>query len=433
MKKRFFAIALVLMLTLSLFALTSCDKNVAAESRSGVVRIIALNPSGDYSLGSAFGVGEVGKETQYFITNHHVIYGEYELGDTDLTVTLPAVRVWILKTNSAWSAVEGLDTSQCVACEVVYAEASGYPDIAVLRAVDTIPGRVALPLLESDEDLVSGDAVYALGFPGSSDQLQDDAYGKKLVCGIEDVTVTRGVVSRLTTATTLGNTKIVQHDAQINHGNSGGPLINEDGAVVGINTYHFGQNLSTGDTKTQASVRISHVIPVLNSLGIHWEGLSSPILLYILIAVGALVLIAVIVVVIMLALRKKPAQQSAQSYRAPARNNAAPQNTDPRLQCIKGTFDGQRFSILPSVRIGRDPNRNDLVYPPNAEGISGVHCVVMIDNHIVWLQDLGSTYGTYLEGGRRLAANEAVRLNIGDRFWLGSEKEVFLITPPGGM
>ena len=57
----------------------------------------------------------------------------------------------------------------------------------------------------------------------------------------------------------------------------------------------------------------------------------------------------------------------------------------------------------------------------------------MVDGSTVWLKDLGSTYGTYIAGGRRLAANEAVQLHMGDQFWLGSEKELFVIAPQGGI
>jgi pSer/pThr/pTyr-binding forkhead associated (FHA) protein len=105
----------------------------------------------------------------------------------------------------------------------------------------------------------------------------------------------------------------------------------------------------------------------------------------------------------------------------------------PRLQCKAGAFVGKRFSLENSVRIGRDPARNDLVFPANTQGVSGVHCVLMVDGNTVWLKDLGSTYGTYIAGGRSLAANEAVQLHMGDQFWLGSEKELFVIAPKGGI
>jgi pSer/pThr/pTyr-binding forkhead associated (FHA) protein len=50
----------------------------------------------------------------------------------------------------------------------------------------------------------------------------------------------------------------------------------------------------------------------------------------------------------------------------------------------------------------------------------------------VTLTDLGSSYGTFLAGGQKLAPNQPVTLRVGDRFYLGSEKEGFVITGKGG-
>ena len=110
-----------------------------------------------------------------------------------------------------------------------------------------------------------------------------------------------------------------------------------------------------------------------------------------------------------------------------------PADYRPRLQCKAGAFVGKRFSLENSVRIGRDPSKNDLVFPQNTQGVSGVHCVLMVDRGTVWLKDLGSTYGTFLEGDNRLAASQSTRLAVGQKFWLGSENEVFMITPKGGL
>ena len=80
MKKKFLSCALVLALMMTIFtipAMASSGGKAAAASRSGVVRIVSLGPDGYYSLGSGFGVGEVGKETDTFVTNHHVVYGTY--------------------------------------------------------------------------------------------------------------------------------------------------------------------------------------------------------------------------------------------------------------------------------------------------------------------------------------------------------------------
>jgi len=49
-----------------------------------------------------------------------------------------------------------------------------------------------------------------------------------------DYVATNGTVSRI--RRDEGGPMWVQHNAQINHGNSGGPLLSEDGVVVGVNT-----------------------------------------------------------------------------------------------------------------------------------------------------------------------------------------------------
>lgn len=433
MKKRIFAWTIILALLTALlvgtaFASGSGGK-VAADARSGVVRIVALGPDGYYGLGSGFGVGKAGEETDTFITNRHVVYGTYQLENGTIT-DLPAVSVWILKNSNAWNPATGLDATQCIPCEIVYASEGGYPDMAIIRAAEPVPGRVALPLLKDESALEVGDTVYALGYPGSSDYTEQGIYGEKWVAGIEDVTVTSGIVSRFTTAATWGNTRIIQHDAQINHGNSGGPLLNEKGAVVGINTYIFGHDgMSSGDKISSASVRIQYAIDVMDDLGIEYELYSGANVLLIVIIIVVMVAAAVAVVLLLKKKKPVPAPQSA-PHAAPAMADA---DDRPRLQCLAGAFAGQRYTIENSVRIGRDPNRNDLVYPPNTQGVSSVHCVVMVDGGQIWLKDLGSTYGTYLASGQRLAANEAVQLKMGDRFWLGSEREVFVIAPKGGI
>jgi hypothetical protein len=116
----------------------------------------------------------------------------------------------------------------------------------------------------------------------------------------------------------------------------------------------------------------------------------------------------------------------------PAPGPAVPY-TQFRLQCVAGVFAGKRFPIEGSLVLGRDSRKCALVFPSNTHGISGIHCRLEILDGSVWLKDLGSTYGTFLEGGKRLAAGQAIRLGIGTRFWLGSEKEVFMITPKGGL
>jgi S1-C subfamily serine protease len=96
-------------------------------------------------------------------------------------------------------------------------------DLAVLRPA-VIPDDLVAATLASSDTLHVGDEVVAVGNP----------------FGITD-SLSSGVVSGLgrnfkspKTGQTLAN--VIQFDAAVNPGNSGGPLVNRDGEVVGIVT-----------------------------------------------------------------------------------------------------------------------------------------------------------------------------------------------------
>lgn len=93
--------------------------------------------------------------------------------------------------------------------------ADGVRDIAALK----IPAYGLVPLRMGDPAKVSyGDRVYTFGYPLS------------LTLGA-DLIMTSGTV---TGWRTYHNTRIFQLDLQVNPGNSGGPLVNENGEVIGI-------------------------------------------------------------------------------------------------------------------------------------------------------------------------------------------------------
>lgn len=436
MKKRLMCLLLaLLMLALPLSGCGSDGGRIAADSRSGVVRILALLPdltTGEvyYATGSAFGVGKAGEPTDVFVTNTHVVQDVFYT-ESGATVDAPAVSVWILKNDMAWNPVTGLDTSQAIPCTVLYASSGMYPDYAVLRAGEAPEGRVALPLLADDADVAVGDSVYALGYPGSSDETEEGNYGSSLVADVEDVTVTSGVVSRFSEGSSLGNTRLIQHDAQINHGNSGGPLIDESGAVIGINTYGIGGDASTGDVNSYYSVRISYVRDKLDELGISYDvaGGGSA---WVFIVIGLVIVLAAAVFV----LWKKGLIRFSLPKLPKRKGKASGMGLDElRIQCVSGAFAGKRFALSPQVRMGRDPTKNDLVFPDGTQGVSGVHCVLIYDSAAgsLYIKDLGSTFGTFVNGGKRLAPSQAMPLNVGDRFSLGSERESFMVTRKGGV
>jgi S1-C subfamily serine protease len=96
-------------------------------------------------------------------------------------------------------------------------------DLAVIK-VDPFPGMVAAPLGDSD-GLEVGQRVIAIGNP----------------FGFQN-TATAGFISALNRDINVGNRTMmgmIQTDAAINKGNSGGPLIDSRGQVIGVNTAIF--------------------------------------------------------------------------------------------------------------------------------------------------------------------------------------------------
>lgn len=490
----------------------AADSSAVSEARYGVVRILSawtvncdfldqMLGTGSWdaaTVGSGFGVGEAGEETQYFVTNRHVVgdhtetyylynllielygtsYGEYfaeafyEELDIDpysytVEVTYDFSYAYILLDDYAFTSATGLDTSRAVPCSVLAVNDEDEADLAVVKAAESVEGRVALTLASAEETLDPGDAVYAIGYPVSSDYMSLDEDSNITYSGsVEESTVTDGSVSRITEYAEIGE-DVIQHSAAINGGNSGGPLVNENGAVVGVNALTY----SSGDTSESnyyIAMTSDAVMELLDDNDVYYEiysedsGTELPIVP---IAIAAAVIVLVVIIVVVAGRRKKAqpapapqpqaggsAAQEPQSYGdsgasptaqnagepepAPASQQAAssiPGDSGFRIQAQSGAFAGRRFAIINQVRIGRDPNRNDIVYPADTKGISGVHCVVGISNGQVTLIDLGSTYGTYLSQGQRLAANQPVTLRVGDTFYLATKDETFVVTRKGGL
>jgi serine protease Do len=139
---------------------------------------------------TSLGSGVIVSKEGHIISNHHVIAGM-----TEIRAQLPDGR------NVAARLIGSDPTT----------------DIAVLKIEEK--NIEALPLGDSD-DLRVGQQIFAIGNP----------YGL-------DETVTRGVVSAKgrRTANDSG-VEVLQHDAAVNPGNSGGPLVNIRGQIVGINS-----------------------------------------------------------------------------------------------------------------------------------------------------------------------------------------------------
>ena len=128
-------------------------------------------------------------------------------------------------------------------------------DLAVIRVA--APHSALHPLSVADSNKVEvGDTVYAIGNPFGLDR-----------------TMTAGIVSAvgrdIQAPDGLTIPKAIQTDAPINHGNSGGPLLNDKGAVIGINDQlqSGGVDGNVGVGFAVASSTLDTVVPQLIATG----------------------------------------------------------------------------------------------------------------------------------------------------------------------
>ena len=447
-KKHFISVILVLLLcALWAFPAQAAEQSAVSQARNGVVRILAVQPDGSANVGSGFAVGEAGKPSSVFVTNQHVTAG--------------AAAVYILL-DDEWNASPEpeisfqLDAEHSVRCDVIY-ESGGYPDYAILRAERVVTERVALSVMPASL-AEPGEPIYALGFPGASDQVTNNYNA-----AVDAVTVTTGTISRMAHMEET-NTDVIQIDATINHGNSGGPLITEEGYVIGLNTYGMQENIFLAVQVDYVISRLDNLIEIgvlhdfTYTLVTDREG-SVSLLPTVLICLAVVAAAAVAARGILrrgkgagpirkadtktnggAAADSAPIQRAAYPKTAPADpfpktapadpiGRTMPADILPQLRLVgtEGVFSGRRFALEGALRLGRLPDQNDLVFPADTTGVSGRHCVVRLTDGGATLTDLGSSFGTFLSDGTRLQPNQPVELKVGDSFTLGSQKQRFTL------
>lgn len=190
-----------------LFASTLSVGAIGFEAETAYESVFVIY-SGN-SLGSGFAVGE-----NCIVTNAHVI-------DNPRSITVETYGGTKYKAS-----VLGMNEQQDIAVLIVKDAQFPYLDIADLSTMKT------------------GDDIYAIGAPHGM------AY-----------TLTKGGISAKERM--IGNQTYIQIDAAINEGNSGGPLLNDAGQVLGMNTLKMSDSEGIG-----LAIPVSRICEYLKSLGI---------------------------------------------------------------------------------------------------------------------------------------------------------------------
>ena len=374
-----------------------------------------------YMRGSGFAIGKEGGPAEYIVTNAHVVLDQTASG-------LSSVNPNAAVTYNSKKATEVTVYFSYAANEFMRAQifmVDEEKDIAVLKLPQATDKRTPLVICKSG-DIDMNDNFAALGFPASSDAYMDST---SIAYDMSSITTTRGGISRQ--ATDQNGVNVYQIDVSISGGNSGGPLVNSKGEVVGINTYSV--TSGSGVTENYAIV-IDELLGLINrdvvnyTLSTESAANSNTTLVIIIIAAIVAVAVAVIVIVAVMSKKKKsPAAAVAAVGAVGAYQAPTPSFANATIVGMKGIMANRTFPINGSIIIGRNAQKCNVAYPVDTQGISAVHCQIRESNGRFEIIDRGSSNGTFLGSGQRLAPNVPTVLPDGTFFYLGSAEQLFQI------
>lgn len=369
------------------------DTNNIEEAQRSVVRVFILFPDG-VSTGSGFVVGAKDEPADTIVTCYHVIADDKD--SIQVTTT---------------------DMDGGISAKVIYGDADH--DIAILKLSEPLSDRQPIPLLNPEEITKSQD-VYCIGFPGLADY--SSSYEYSLNSRVSDMTVTKGTVSN--TEYEFDNTVYIMTDAKVNHGNSGGPMVDEQGRAIGINSGVIGANELNNMT---LAVRMDYVMDALTELGIDYiDGNKDTGINWLLIGLvsGGVIALTVVMVLVVTLTRK---HRKPNSYSNSGNADATVLQKTIEVNCVKGPVQGKSVVSRSSIRVGRNPATCQFVFPDGTPGVSKEHCEIMVSPSGISVRDLNSSYGTFLSSRERLSPNVTTQVNSGEFLLLGSEKVVLSI------
>lgn len=168
--------------------------------------------------------------TAYIVTNNHVVSGSN------------ALKVIMSNGKEVNATIVGTDATT---------------DLAVLKIAANNVTSVAS--FGNSNDIAAGQDVLAIGSPMGSEYAN---------------TVTKGIISAkkrtIKASSKAAATSVIQTDAAINSGNSGGPLVNMAGQVIGINSMKLSSNGEGSSVEGMGfSIPSNEVVKVINQLVAH--------------------------------------------------------------------------------------------------------------------------------------------------------------------
>jgi len=289
-----------------------------------------------------------------------------------------------------------------------------------------------------------GDQVFAIGFPGNANR----NYAPDRL----ESTATQGIIGRYFESSLSDSNKkfgIVQHSAPINKGNSGGPLVDACGRVVGINTQitlgrvildpksgaHVLQSDGIGfainASELVNALKAQNIIGLISSeacstssraLGQDADARTNWVFFFVLI--GTLGLAGIALVIAM----KKPTILRESYTQYIKRAKPSTQVATPSAKLTNWALVGKTEKGLPlylqidkatienrELTIGRDSSSCELVI--DDPSVSRKHATIISLAGRLMVSDINSTNGTYIDA--RKISNQPTAIKVGQKLMIG--------------
>lgn len=380
------------------FCFISCPKLYAGTSQKQALQstVRVLCKTDQYLTGSGFVVGN----SDTIVTNWHVVECSEKNGDVSV----------YLQDGSIFKATVLLKQA--------------HKDLAVLKL--SSPLKLAPVRFATSKTVDSGDDVWAAGFPGGADGI-----ASSYELGV--VSLSKGIISRQIHSDE--DVALLQTEAALNPGNSGGPLLDEFGRVIGINMAK-----STRSEGIGFAIEVDELLPELDRLHIPYQVDKSPPNFITRLWLSNPFIFAIVVIVLLLGLflsrllyrQKDTLIADLKNYtQRRVKKNPPPLVSNKRamLYCLSGCYAGNSLELNEqTLSIGRDPELCQLVMPLTLGEIGRRHCSVWFDQNegCFWLEDHWSTNGTFVNN-QRIPSGQPQRLNKGSHFYLDSPKNEFKV------
>lgn len=398
---------IITLITLCAISFTSFAAPNFKEVDKSVVLIINIMAN---TKGTA--TGFVINEQNDVITNHHVIQDNRQLfiadGGTDQASLKPAVVKWSSKEK----------------------------DLAILHVPNLHRPALSLSSIEPSK----GTTVYAIGFPEIADLLIQETSTES--------SVTIGSVSRLINAAWHENQpkfRIVQHSSELNGGNSGGPLINDCGQVVGINTVKTSLSASISRGEIISGVfyasHISSLIEVLKAKAIPFNQITTvctpknvtPSIEINLWIIVTTIILAIFIIFLSFSRPRQQILSAIKTYIQQKRNRFIEKKSINKNRWLLSGIENSNIRLIISeiqlqqaqpfgLMIGRSAKISELVIENHT--ISRCHARITYKQNQVYIEDMNSFNGTKLNDVS-LTAFKPIKLNSGSILTLGKVKFLY--------